>query len=361
MPASFYQPIYLFFVSILTIFAINDYANWSYKRLLRHNYSNMSLAFIIALILTLFIGSRPIDGLFSDMIPYNNYYNFIYFGEPFHFERSATNFLFDNLYTWMASIKLDIYVFFILMATIYFLCILWASYLLFPKNALLAFIVYLAAFSTFSFATNGIKAGAAASLFLVALGFYSKNNKVLVAFFLFLSLGFHHSMIVPIVAFVISHFYKEPKTYLYGWLFCLLLAALHITFFMRLFSGYTDEQGAGYLQEGQKVVSGFRPDFYLYSAVPIFIGYYLIVKKSIKSNIYHFLWCTYTLTNCVFLLCTYGTFINRIAYLSWLMYPFTLLYPFINIIWTNHQEQYLKYVVYGHLAFTLFMHFIYYN
>lgn len=364
MPASLYQPIYLFFVTILTIIAINNYTKWGYKQFIRHNYSKMPLALFVTFFISLFIGFRPIDDIFSDMVSYNYFYHFFYFGEPFHFNGNFTNFIFDNLYFGMASLKLDIYVFFMLIAIIYFTCILWASKLIFPKDTLLAFVVYLGAFSTFSFATNGIKAGAAASIYLVALGFYCQNNKIMAVFFLWLSLGFHHSMLAPIAAFTIAHFYKNPKTYLYGWFFCLLLAALHVTFFMRFFSGYTDEHGAGYLQENTQnaklLVSGFRPDFYLYSAIPIFIGYYLIVMKKIKSKFYHFLWCTYTLTNCVFLLCTYGSFINRIAYLSWLMLPFVLLYPFVNILWSSFQKQYLTYVIYGHLGFTLLM-FLYYN
>ena len=364
MPASIYQPFYLILITILTFVIMKKYATWGYTRFIRHNYSNVSSSFVLTFFLILFIGLRPLDGrYFVDMTGYNMVYYWNHYNARFYLNWNSENFIFDNLFSWMGAMKFDIDWFFLLIAAIYFFCIFISCRKIFPRDTYLALVVYLAAFSTFSFGTNGIKAGAAASIYLVALGYYCQNNKIMAVFFLWLSLGFHHSMLAPIVAFVIAHFYKNPKTYLYGWFFCLLLAALHITFFMRFFSGYTDEHGAEYLQEttqnSKQFVSGFRPDFYLYSAIPIFIGYYLIVKKKIKSKFYHFLWCTYTLTNCVFLLCTYGTFINRIAYLSWLMLPFVLLYPFINIIWSNLQKQYLKYVVYGHLGFTLLMYFYY--
>ena len=170
-------------------------------------------------------------------------------------------------------------------------------------------------------------------------------------------------MLAPIVAYVMATFYKKPQSYLYAWIVCFLLAAAHITFFQTLFAGFTDEQGAGYLavNRADKAVSGFRPDFILYSAVPVFLGYYLMTKKRVKSDSYIFLWCVYTATNCVFLLCTYGSYINRIAYLSWLMYPIVLLYPFVNVVWSPYQKKYLKNVVYYHLYFTLFMVFIYYG
>lgn len=366
MPVSLYHPFYLILVTIITLIVMNDYAKWGYIQFVKHNYSKTTAAFILAFFLIIFIGLRPVNQkYFSDMAGYEYTYNNVMFGDYFYFDFNTENIIFDNLFAWMSSQKIDASIFFLLIASIYFICMLWASKQIFPKDTLLAFVVYLAAFSTFSFGTNGIKAGAAASLYLVALGFYQNNKIILAVLFLWLSLGFHHSMLAPVVAFVIAHFYKKPKTYLYGWLFCLLLAALHITFFMSYFSGFTDEHGASYLEEETEdvitKVSGFRPDFILYSAIPIFIGYYLIVKKQIESNMYHFLWCIYTLTNCVFLLCTYGSFINRIAYLSWLMLPFVLLYPFVNIYWSNRQNKYLKYVVFGHLGFTLFMFFIYYG
>lgn len=365
MSASLYQPFYLILVTILSFFAMKNYAKWGRLQFYYKDYSYKAFALFICIFLTLFIGFRPVNAsFFVDMAGYEFIYYLEYYGAPFYFDWDTNNFIWDNLEAWMGSQMIDVDYFFLLIAFIYFFCMLWGCMKLFPKDSFLAFVVYLGAFSTFSYGTNGIKAGAAASLFLVALGFYSKDNminKCIAGLFLWLSLGFHHAMIAPIVAFVIAHFYKNPKIYLYGWCFCLLMAALHITFFMTFFTSYTDEHGAEYLQDQERNnVSGFRPDFYFYSAIPIVVGYYLIVKEKINSNLYQFLWCVYTLTNGVFLLCTYGSFINRIAYLSWLMFPFVLLYPFVNIFWSNLQNQYLKYVVYGHLAFTLFMFFIYY-
>lgn len=363
MLASLYSPLYHILIAILTVITVNKYP-YSFLRFKYRNTSYFGQAFLLASFLILSIGLRPAhSGYFVDMYAYRHRY-FLNFSSRFWFDWDTENLIFDNLLAWMASERINIDFFFLLLAFIYFGCMLWACRRLYPRDTLLSFLMYLGAFSTYQFSVNGIKAGAAASLFLVALSYYNKN-KIIVVLFLLLSLGFHHSMIVPIVAYIIAYFYKNPKYYLYGWLLCLLLAAAHITFFMNYFSGFTDEHGAGYLQTGTQnkslYVSGFRPDFILYSAVPILTGYYIINKKKIYSKIFVFLWCVYTLTNCVFLLCTYGTFINRIAYLSWLMLPFVLLYPFIYFKWSFHQHQYLMYVVFGHLGFTLFMNFIYYN
>ena len=358
MIAAFYQYIYLIVVWILTVSTVNQYYRTNRYLDRRKDSSNVQ-TFWILIILIFVIGLRPNSYVFVDHMNYYVEYQ-SHYGNPAYYSHDTENFLFDNILPFFSSNKIPVEFYFLLIAAIYFSGIAWASRKMFPNDTLLAFVMYLGAFSTFTYGTNGIKAGAAASIFLVALS-YRNNLKVCIPI-LWVSLGFHHSMLAPIVAFVVAYFFKKPKWYLYGWLFCLLLAAAHITYFQSLFSGFTDEHGASYLVAGRKdaAVSGFRPDFILYSAIPIFIGYYLITKRYIQSKYYNFLWCTYTLTNCVFLLCTYGSFINRIAYLSWLMYPFVLLYPFVNAYWSNRQSRYLRYVVYGHLGFTLFMDFIYY-
>ena len=360
MFASIYQYIYLVIVIILTISVISQYDGMDYKKYINHSNASISTLIVITLFFTIAIGLRPLSWVFVDMMNYYQDYQLQY-GAPFAFSLEYDNFIFDNILPLFASLRIPIEIFFLLISCIYFGCAAIACSKIFPRDALLAFVAFLGAFSTFSYGTNGIKAGAAASIFLLALA--SRKNKVLSIIFLFVSIGCHHSMLAPIVAYVMATYYRNPKLYLYAWIVCLLLAAAHITFFQSLFAGFTNEHGSEYLTTNRldKNVTGFRPDFILYSAVPIFIGYYLMTKRRISSDYFSFLWCIYTATNCVFLLCTYGSYINRIAYLSWFMYPVVLFYPFINISWSRYQKKYLKQAVYYHLCFTLFMVFIYYG
>ena len=55
----------------------------------------------------------------------------------------------------------------------------------------------------------------------------------------------------------------------------------------------------------------------------------------------------------------YSDYTNRIAYLSWFMYPIVLIYPFLNEEWEGPKYKIFQWVVYGHLAFNLVMVFIY--
>lgn len=357
--ALLYEPIYLIVVVLLTFMAMGQYSQKAIENQVRRNTSQSEIAFILAIAFSLAIGLRPQSKVFVDMMNYVQMYN-VNRGEVFTFDWGLDNKIYDNLFLFWASNDIGITSFFLLIAFVYFMGIFIASKKMFPKDTLLAYVMYLGAFSTFSYSVNGAKAGAAAALFLVALAYRERAMvSILIAL---LSYGAHHSMQVVVVAYILTFFFKNPKHYLYGWLVCFMMGLLHITFFQEFFGGLTDEQGAGYLlNDSPDEISGFRIDFILYSALPIFLGYRIINKYKIQSKFYIQIINLYTLTNSVWLLCLYGTSINRIAYLSWLMYPFVLLYPFVNLVWSNRQMGYLKYVVYGHLGFTLFMQFIYYG
>ena len=84
-------------------------------------------------------------------------------------------------------------------------------------------------------------------------------------------------------------------------------------------------------------------------------------KYKYKSSLYEFIYCIYTLTNSIWMLCMYASFTNRIAYLSWLLYPIVLVYPFFDKPFINNQYRKLNIVAGCHLGFTLAMVIIYYG
>lgn len=360
--AEAYYYIYLFLLLILTWITYARYANRSGLQPTSRS-STESGSWILVTFLVVFIGFRPMSGLFVDMVNYNASYYAFYFGYPFHFERNAENVLFDNLFAWWGAMNLSITSFFVCIAAIYFITAYWGIRRLFPNDRLAAYLVFLGAFSTFSYGTNGIKAGAAASLFIWAIS-YRENLKICIPLIL-LSWGFHHSMQLPVYAFVLTLLFKNPKWYFYGWIACVFLAFLHVSFFSRLFASISDESGAGYLMakggdDGTK--GGFRIDFILYSFMPVLVGYWaLFVKRVELSSLYKCLLNLYLCTNGVWMLCMYASFTNRIAYLSWFLYPVVLIYPFLNEAWgVNRYRQFSK-VMALHLTFTLFMTIVYYR
>lgn len=326
--------------------------------------SRRLVALVLTIFLIYFIGTRPISYFFHDMGAYNFFYMKVKWGQPFIFDWDTDNIIYDNYFNYMASNRIPVEYFFISLALIYFGAIFIACRKMFPKDTLLTLLVYLAAFSTFSFATNGMKNGCAAAVFLVAVVYRDKLwLSIPIAI---ITYGMHHAMVLCIAGYLVASFVRRKELYMLVWITSFFIAAFQITYFQEFFQGYLgewDEWGAGYLevfQEKAEGASGFRPDFIVYSAIPIFLGYYMSKRHNFQSREYDFIWCYYTLVNALFLLNTYGKFINRIAYLSWLIYPFVLIYPFLKINFSENQDRYLKYAVYGHLGFTLFMQIIYY-
>ena len=234
----------------------------------------------------------------------------------------------------------------------------------FPNDTTLAMLVYCIAFSTFGGATNGMKQGCAAAFLLAALAY--KDKLLIFIFYLFLSYGFHHAMQLPIAAAIVCSFYKKTNTYYFVWFVCLILSLLHVTYFQTILAGMTDEQGADYLYTEAGTLKstfggklGFRYDFVIYSIMPMLVGRYIILKKQIETKRFSYLINVYTLTNSIWLLCMYAEYTNRIAALSWCLFPVLILYPFLREKVNRRQGHALISIVLVHMSFTLFMYFIY--
>lgn len=339
-----------------------QYSTYPNSRILeRNNQSKYTLlAYLLAGIVILFIGLRPLSYVFIDMVNYNEYYVHLIYNEThFEFDPDALNLIYDNFFSYLAINGYDISVFFFLMAALNFGCLFFALKKFYPNDILYAFIIYLGAFSTFPYATNGLKAGVAASIFLLALAFYKKP--VYAILFCFLALGFHHSMKIPIVAFLMAYYIKNPKFFFYFWGVCFLFSLFHLTGPVEFLAQFGDEGKVGeYLSaidQAWEGKSGFRLDFILYGFPPIAIGYWLIFKKRIYDRLFLILLGTYMISNSVWLLLMYVPFNNRFAYLSWLLLPVVCVYPFFKLKLPVPQYKYLNYVVGLYLAFFIFAYF----
>ena len=139
------------------------------------------------------------------------------------------------------------------------------------------------------------------------------------------------------------------------------MATAHVSFFQNLFAGVTDESGAGYLTKDEyNTIKGFRLDFIIYSSMPVLMGYWVKYKYKMEERIYDMILNMYLVCNGVWMLCMYAAFTNRIAYLSWFMYPIVLLYPCFTITERYHPLVVNRNkIIVAHLTFTLFMAFIY--
>ena len=353
--AQYYVYIYMMVVTIFSFRYLNRYWHRIGGELIAARTSDSANGWLTAIFFILFIGTRPINGdVFNDMPQYLGIYET--FSGSFEFTWDTNNFIYDNLMLFLASMRFAPEMFYILIAAIYFGGTFYAMKKIFPRDYLVAYIVWAGAFSTFAYGTNGIKAGIATVPFLLAIAF--RHKWIVWIPMLIISLGIHHSMQLPIAAYLITRFYRDPKYFLIFWAICVLLAAAHVSYFQTLFAGMTDDHGAKYLVKGglsAEYYSGFRIDFVLYSAMPVLMSWYCTNKQKIQSPLYDTLTCIYLLVNGVWMLCMYASYTNRIAYLSWFMYPIVLCYPVLSEDWKGSRYQFFAKIATFHILFSLVM------
>ena len=195
IPATAYFAIFLVLVTIFSIPVIGNY-----NKTLSLNYiDNKNIALGLALFLTVFIGLRPVHPVFADMVGYAESYDY-YSKFVWSLDFYCENLLFDNITSLFASSGVPKDLYFTLLAALYFLGTYIACRKMFPSNTLVSYLVFLAAFSTFAYATNGMKAGVAGAVFLCGVA-YKNTSKWLSFVLVITSFGFHHSMSLCVLAY----------------------------------------------------------------------------------------------------------------------------------------------------------------
>ena len=161
------------------------------------------------------------------------------------------------------------------------------------------------------------------------------------------------------------YFFKPQRILFIIWLLSIVVSLLMgdvvADFFANL--GFDDRLNRYIMTEANEDLfssTGFRWDFLLYSAVPIVIGYYILVKKRTYNLTYLLLLGTYILTNSFWVMVIRAQYSNRFAYLSWFLYPIVICYPLLKLkIWPKTQGSKVAYTMVGHLAFTFIMYLIF--
>jgi hypothetical protein len=317
---------------------------------------NKTAAFSVFILTTLFIGLRPVSKYFGDMVNYAFAYNEYANGNALKPDRD----LLFNTYMKTCSSIMDEHVWFLLSACVYIGCLYWACKRVFPDYVFIAFLMCLTAFSFWGYAVNGIRNGMATSLTVLAISFY--DRKWIGILLCILATGIHKSMLLPFGALLLAWFYSNTRVYMLVWLVCIILSNILGGFWENMFSStglMDDERFSSYLTStanaNQFSSTGFRWDFLLYSAVPIVMGYYTVIRKGMKDRLYLLFLNTYIIANAFWILVIRASFSNRFAYLSWFLYPIILIYPAIKMdIWKKPYSK-TGIVIFLHFAFTYIM------
>jgi hypothetical protein len=307
------------------------------------------------------MGQRPIYAIFGDTVNYN-----------YAFKKYALGAEIGNVgdYGWhvfmrfMAQIT-SIHTFFSVLAIIYIYPMYRISKHYFDSYWYYSFMLFIVSFSFWTYGVNGMRNGAALSLFLWGITF--RNNRIIAGMLFLIAAMFHKTALLPILAYILTFYYNKPKFYLKGWLLCIPLSLVLGSVFVILFSSLGfggDDRLAGYLttqaEAGTFSQTGFRWDFLFHSAFAVFAGWYYIYKKNFEDQQYFRLLNTYLICNGFWILVINANYSNRFAYLSWFMMAIIIIYPLLKVQMFKQQHFMIGKVVLVYFLFTYFMYYSYY-
>lgn len=223
----------------------------------------------------------------------------------------------------------DVESYFVIIACIYVGLYCIVAFRLSKFNSYWMLIAIALSFGFTSYGYNTMRAGLATSLILLGITFYKKT--LIAALFIFLGIGTHFSMIIPVTAFIFSYFYPKTKFYFYLWLLSIPLSFVAGNYFNVIFSSLSGDHRTNYLTTLNDYYNiGFRFDFIVYSLVPMVLGAYYIFKRNFTDKMYVIIYNTYILANIFWILVIRANFSDRFAYLSWFLLPIILVYPLLS-------------------------------
>ncbi|NHN26149.1 EpsG family protein [Flavobacterium jejuense] len=314
----------------------------------------------IVFIILVYIGLRPLDkGYMGDTGAYLRVFNKLADG-------SLSSF-YDKEYGFMLLIKysalyLNAEFFFLICASIYVYLHYLVSKKIFKDYWYFGFIFLVSSFSFWAYGTNGIRNGLGAAIVLYAFTF--ENKKTWAIAIALIGTLFHKSMLLPVMAYILTFFYNNRISYLRLWLLCIPLSLIAGGSFELIFAslGFGDER-ISYLTDGnvngdQFAYTGFRWDFLLYSASAVYTGWYFIVKKNFEDKLYHRLFNVYLFSNAFWILIIRANFSNRFAYLSWFMMGVIIIYPFLKQQMIPNQTKKTALVLFFYFMFTFILNVI---
>lgn len=356
LPIELYTPIYyyaIFFVVLLT-FLHTQILTLDSSRTKRYN---KIFGIIILIFVLLYMGLRPINGVFVDMTTYNRIFERYARGQEIVSEKD----IFFHLFTKYLSTFTNATVYFFICAALYIVPLYLVCKKWFQVYWFYAFLILIGSFSFWAYGTNGIRNGIAGSLFLYGI---SREKRIWQIAIIFIAVNFHKSMLLPLGGFVIANFYNRPRKMIAFWLICIPISLAGGGFFEIFFAnlGFEDDR-LSYLTDGNVnddnfSSTGFRWDFLVYSGTAIFAGWYYIIKRKFNDKIYFWIFNTYIFANAFWILVIRANFSNRFAYLSWFMMGLVIIYPLLKQQIIPKQHHRIGLIIVANFAFTFFMNVI---
>lgn len=362
MEALLYQPVFLLVITLLCVITSYRYITSS-GNLLQQKQEEWIFSFILSLIFVLWIGMRPISGVFGDTV------NYAFSYANMKLDVVEMDWHSEWIWQWLTmgckKAGLNVHWYFTLVEAGYIISVGVAVKKFLPTHPMIGMLFVWASLMFFTFGTNGLRNGLACHLILLAMALLFEDKYITGGVLCLVAFGIHRSVILPIAAVLTGMFLiRNPKIAITFWIISIgvsLVAGGVLTSFITSL-GF-DDRMSSYTSSDADMLQfssvGFRWDFLLYSAVPIWMAWYVCVKRQIQDNWYNALCVTYCLCNAFWIIVIRSSFSNRFAYLSWFLYPLVIAYPLVNLPVWKEQDQKTGWILLAYCGFTLFMQFIY--
>jgi hypothetical protein len=265
LPASLYTPLY-FHTMLLAVFGC-ALLYWAEQgRFKNLNQFNQVAMIVMGVGLVLFMGFRPVSGVFIDMPNYAKAYERVRSGGDGNFPDR----LFNGVMQLCAPI-LPTGGFFFVCALIYIAPLAVAFRRVHLAWAFPVFLSCLTAFSFWGYGVNGIRNGMATSVLILAFAFHDKP--VVMFPLMAAAWGLHGTSLLPASAFLIVRYVRRTELWLAFWIVCVTVSLLAGNIGELLLSHYNpfawDNRVETYVLGSEG--SSFRADFLAYSIIPILV------------------------------------------------------------------------------------------
>lgn len=371
IPPEFYYTIYVIVVCTLCYMTSIYYSfSFSDKCLKYKSLKGLINTCLLAFLMIMFLGPRPVHAAFVDtgyyVFGYNNLIN------SYKSFSLSDEWLWNNFEFICKEIGLSSQAFLLVVEVIYISIPLIICIRLFQNHPWIAFLFFLSSFSFYSYGTNGIRNGMACHIMLLAIVMINGLHweKIVSFVLMFISYSIHRSTAVPILCVLASvYIIRSTKISMLIWVASIFISLIAGNILGDYFSqlGLFEDKSNYFLEieesgtEAQFSSTGFRFDFLLYSTFPILLVWYLTIKRNFNDTNYNIIANTYILANAFWIMVIRASFSNRFAYLSWFLYPLVIVYPLLRMKIWKHQDLYLAIILFLYAGFKMFMSFVYYG